>query len=249
MIDFTQGVRFGNFHSYDDWGLILESDSVTFPSSEGVIDDMQVYGIPSLDPRVTHGHGKLQFNFGIVDPDRWPTILQMMTNALQGKKLEVIRDCEPDYTYLGRCKVSKHSRSLRISKIVVEVDCEPYKYATTETQVVLDGIAGVTHALVGSRITPVTIEITPKVSQNQLILTGLSRNPHTGAAEDITIDVLTQNTKIIIDGVNKLVTEGGANAYGKVSMWNFPTLIPGNNLIGVSNNNNHVLIKYKGRYM
>ena len=48
---------------------------------------------------------------------------------------------------------------------------------------------------------------------------------------EIVIDNVKAGSKIIIDGLNKLITENGKNAFGRSNLRKFPSLMAGENTI------------------
>ena len=129
-----------HFHTYTDWGLIMESDNVTFPPVSGVVDGWEsLYGDSYTDFRKKYGRRKLIFDLGKAKVDsRWPALVNTITGAIHGKKCRVIRDCENTVYYIGRCNVTSYVTHLGIGKIRIEVDAEPLKIATSSTSVTLD---------------------------------------------------------------------------------------------------------------
>ena len=112
-----------HFHTYTDWGLIMESDNVTFPPVSGVVDGWEsLYGNSYTDFRKKYGRRKLVFDFGKANVDsRWPALVSTITGAIHGKKCRVIRDCENTVYYIGRCNVTSYVTHLGIGKIRIEV--------------------------------------------------------------------------------------------------------------------------------
>lgn len=129
-----------HFHTYTDWGLIMEADNVTFPPVSGVVDGWEnMYGKSYTDFRKKYGRRKLIFDLGKANIDsRWPALVSTITGAIHGKKCRVIRDCENTVYYIGRCNVTSYVTHLGIGKIRIEVDAEPLKIATSSTSVTLD---------------------------------------------------------------------------------------------------------------
>lgn len=95
----------------------------------------------------------------------------------------------------------------------------------------------------GNKDTPCVVEITPTVTVADITITGLTDIP-------FTINNLTVNKKIIINGEEGKITEDNNNKFGSINnMWEFPRLKPGNNTISVTRNNVNMTIKYKPRYV
>lgn len=249
MTDFNQGVTFGTFHTKQDWGLIMESDNIGFPVATGIVDSFDIYGQPNLDPKVTWGRRQLSFVFGIAGlSSRWPALIRTVTNALQGKKMRIIRDCEPDVAYIGRCHVDSWEKVLRIGKIAVSVDAEPYTEAVTPT---LYTLSERTNEIQydGAYPTPCKATITPTGAIATFTIDGLACNPLTLERSQISINGLKTNKPVVIDGVKKIITEDGANKFADAEMWNFPMLTPGMNTIVLSHTTQNTIIEVYKRYI
>lgn len=65
---------------------------------------------------------------------------------------------------------------------------------------------------------------------------------------DITINNVLANQTLIIDGVNKKITQNGINKFKDCDMVKFPTLQPGNNTITINVLTPTITLKYKPRW-
>lgn len=249
MIDFNQGVTFGSSHTKQDWGLTLESDNIGFPVATGIVDSFNIYGQPGLDPNVTYGHRQLLFTFGLGGlQSRWPAVIRTVTSAIQGKKMRIIRDCEPDVAYIGRCHVDSWERILRIGKISISVDAEPYTEAVVPTQYTIS--AGTNTVMYdGAFPAPCKATITPTGAIATFTIGGLACNPLTFEKEQIVLQGLKNNVPVVIDGVKKTITESGVNKFPQAELWNFPMLVPGVNTITFSHTTQSTVIEVYKRYI
>lgn len=111
--------------------------------------------------------------------------------------------------------------------------------------------SGKTIDVEGNQETPCIIELTPSGAITTYTIKGAARDPVTGEAEDIVIKNLSAGKTVIIDGESCTVTEDGANKYADTEMWEFPTLVPGSNILTFvsSSVSCSVTIKYKPRYI
>lgn len=131
-----KGIKFGNKHSYDDFGLLLSSKTigqasvktnlVEIEGADGVLDLTE-----ALSGRPTYSTRPLSFAFTIMDapPDRLKKHSKV-SNYMHGQKMPIILDDDPDYYYIGRISVGDLSESNGYATIQVDVDAQPYKYAT-----------------------------------------------------------------------------------------------------------------------
>ena len=135
-----KGITFGNYHSYNAFQLILsaktigtpspKTETVEIPGGDGVLDLTEYFGEPK------YGNRKLSFEFSsVVIPDDFMNLFSMVQDALHGKKMKIILDDDPGWQYTGRISVSEWKADRNIGKLVVDCDCEPYKYQISPTVV------------------------------------------------------------------------------------------------------------------
>ena len=142
-----KGVKFGNYHSYYEWGLILGSKEISSPKpkvnqsevegGDGVLDLTEFFGDVKYENR------PLSFTFsklGVV-PDGFLALYSVVQNAIHGKTMQVILDDDPANYYYGRVTINEWKSNKNIGEIVIEVDAEPYKMKVNET-VVTRAVAG-----------------------------------------------------------------------------------------------------------
>lgn len=123
-------------NSWEDWHLIPASrPTMAFPQPAlSFIDcpaggsiDMTEY----LAGRVTFADRSGQFQF-IVDNDHenWITLYQRIKSFINGKRLYMcLTDDDPGYYYIGRFVLNSWASEATNSKIVIDYQVEPYKYA------------------------------------------------------------------------------------------------------------------------
>lgn len=128
-----KGVKFDNFHSYNDWGLILQKQEIGAPEpktiqieiegGDGVLDLTDFFG------EVKYKNRSLSFTFsrpGITQKDYF-ALFSVVQGAVHGKKMKVILDDDPSCFYYGRVEINKWKSNKTIGEIVIEVDAEPFK--------------------------------------------------------------------------------------------------------------------------
>lgn len=138
-----KGIRFGLYHSSDDFGLILSKKEMGSPNvktktidvegADGVLDLTDFFGEPKYD-NVTH---KFEFTT-ISNMTEFLSIFSRIKNAIHGKKVRIILDDDPAFFYMGRCFVSSFTSEKGVGTVNVECDCEPYKYMIAKTVVTQD---------------------------------------------------------------------------------------------------------------
>lgn len=135
-----QGITFGQFHSYRDFGLLLQSkeigspsvkvNKIDIPGADGDLDMTDYFGGPKYE-NVKH-----KFEFATLAPrSEQLTLFSTIKNAIHGKKGRIIIDGDPSFFYLGRCSVSAFTNDKGAGHLTIECDCEPYKYKMAKTVV------------------------------------------------------------------------------------------------------------------
>ena len=135
-----KGITFGNYHSYNDFQLILASktigtpspktETIDIPGGDGVLDLTDFFG------ETKYSNRKLSFEFSsVVIPSDFMSLFSMVQNALHGKKMTIKLDDDPDWYYTGRISVSEWKADRNIGRLVVDCDCEPYKHQIGTTEV------------------------------------------------------------------------------------------------------------------
>lgn len=134
-------------HTYNDLHLILlEGKEIGSPQvkirkldiegADGSLDYTDFFGEPKYED-VTH-----KFPFAAIVPQsEFLSLFSTVKNAIHGKKVRVILDDDPLFYYVGRPYVSQFTNEKNVGSIIIEVDCEPYKYKRDKTvvKVTVDG--------------------------------------------------------------------------------------------------------------
>lgn len=134
-----KGVKFGNFHSYDTWGLLRTAKEIGSPSvkekkidiegADGDLDYTEVFG------SVKYGNRTLKFEFQkAMKPSELVSLASDIQDAIHGQKMAVTLDDDPDWYYHGRVSVKDFSWKKGIGTISIEVDAEPYKLKKEKTR-------------------------------------------------------------------------------------------------------------------
>ncbi|MBK1809428.1 phage tail family protein [Clostridium sp. YIM B02505] len=142
-----------------------------------------------------------------------------------------------DVVFEGEDKISK------INPEALEVGIKFSIYSKYKSQVVeaANRLSTKTINAIGNMKTPVIIEITPSIDLIDITISGLGDN--------FTIKNLKQGQKIVVNGEDGTVLQGGANKFMDTDMWEFPKLSPGTNSVTFSKNSCDVSIKYKPRWI
>lgn len=142
-----KGVKFGNYHSYDEWGLVLIEKEIQSPEpkvyqveiegGDGVLDLTEFPG------EVKYKNRSLSFVLAKPNavPDEFLSLFSVVQNAIHGQRMQIVFDDDPEHYYFGRVTINKWKSVKRLGEIVIEVDAEPYKMKLTET-VVSNAVSG-----------------------------------------------------------------------------------------------------------
>ena len=155
------GVLLGNYHTYDDLNLIINSKEIgeakvrkkqlQVEGASGYLDYTEYFGYPTYDNRT------LIFNVQMLAvPTDFLSEYSRISNALNGQKVRIVLDDDPDFYYVGRISISKLKTEKNQAFFDITCDCEPYKYkanATVITQAV-SGTATITLENLAKRVVP-----------------------------------------------------------------------------------------------
>lgn len=202
------GITFGKKHTYDDWGLILVSKNIGMPQPKTLSVDVEgmdgsIDMSEALNGEIKFGNRSLSFEFTMTSEyDDFYELVSEISNYLHGRKLRIIIDEDDDYYYLGRCVINEWASNKRIGKIVIQCDCDPYKYQLKETAITAK-ISGRTYVKVyGNRMT-----VSPKIycSNDSISLILGNESVALDQGENEVLDLF------IYEGNNTLVFEGDGN--------------------------------------
>lgn len=102
----------------------------------------------------------------------------------------------------------------------------------------------------GNVLTPCIIEVTPSNDVIKFTITGAAHNSATLESETIVLNNLNIGETTVIDGINGIILEDGSNKFSEAELWEFPTLLPGSNMITFTSSGAScdVVVKYYPRY-
>jgi len=157
-----KGVSFLGYHSFRDLHLLLTEKEIGSPEvkrqtididgADGELDFTDFFGEPKYQ------NAQHRFSFESIQP-RNEQLSQFteIKNRIHGKKGRIILDDDPSFFYVGRCFVSSYKNEHGIGRIMVECDCEPYKYKMQPTimSVTVDGTQDITLTNGRKRAVPV----------------------------------------------------------------------------------------------
>ncbi len=164
-----KGVRFGNFHSWNDFSLILtqktigtpspKTETIDIPGGDGVLDLTDFFGEVRFENR------PLEFVFSTnVPQSEFMKLFSKVQNAIHGQKMRIVLDDDSEWYYTGRITVSEWKADKSIGTLTVDCDCEPYKSKLGNTVVTVE-VNGATSVILtnSKKIVVPTITITGEV--------------------------------------------------------------------------------------
>lgn len=137
-------VIFNNEKSaYDDWNIVLTKAEIPLPTAktstvningaDGLLDLSEV-----LTGDIVYNNRTIKLTFEMMDDTDYYNLISEISNYLHGKRITVNLTNDEDYYYVGRASISNWECVKRQGKIVIDVDCDPYKYAVTETTMIVN---------------------------------------------------------------------------------------------------------------
>lgn len=125
------GVRFGNYHSYDDFGLILSSKTISFPKPKTeTVNVPHMNGLIDLtdafDGDVKFENRNLQFKFTMINGDFMNNVTHI-ANIIHGRSFRIILDEDKTYYYEGRVSLNEFKTNKGTATVVIDCDVYPFK--------------------------------------------------------------------------------------------------------------------------
>ena len=210
-------VIFNNDKSaYDDWNIVLTGADVPLPvpktatvdikGADGVLDLSEV-----LTGDVTYNNRVITLNFDMLNDSDYYTLISNIANYLHGRNVTVRFTNDDDFYYIGRASINQWECVKRIGKIVIHVDCDPYKYKINETVVTVNlnnEVKGVTLHNLRKRVSP-TLDVSGNVT---MIFNGIEYTLNAGKQQILDF-VLTKDKTLVSfsgTGVVKITYRQGA---------------------------------------
>ena len=120
-------------HSYLDFGVILTEQNIGLPSPktytvniegmDGNLDLSECFGEMKYENRT------IKFTFESIDKiTDWQAKMIKISSFLHGQKMKITTWSDPDFYYVGRCRIDEYNSKSKLGKIVISCDCEPFKY-------------------------------------------------------------------------------------------------------------------------
>ena len=201
-----KGIKFGNYHSYDDFSLILSQktisapspkvESIEIPGGDGVLDLTDFFG------EVKYNNRELTFEFSCILPqEQFLDLFSQIQNAIHGRKMQIVLDDDPEWYYIGRVTVPEWKTEKSIGKLTIECDCEPYKMKVAQTVVAKSVASSATIILTNSRK-----KVVPEITTNASMTISFGTYSGTFSAGTFIIPELE-----LVEGQNTVKVTGTGN--------------------------------------
>lgn len=132
----------GEKSAYLDWNIVLtkaeiplpkiKSSTVDIEGADGVLDLTEV-----LTGDVKYDTRTVKLTFELMDDEQYNDLISEISNYLHGKNIKFTLNNDEQFYYQGRASINSWECSRRKGKIVITVECEPYKLEVNETVVIL----------------------------------------------------------------------------------------------------------------
>ncbi len=141
MRKIKHGIKFGKFHSYEDFGLIPTSRPVLPPPEPVIIKQV----IPGRDEPLDYSKAicnginfkqrHTEIEFLVTQKDEWQKIYENILNTLHGRHMQIVIDDDPDYYYEADIAVSEWKSNKMNSIISIDIVASQYKMKIRETTI------------------------------------------------------------------------------------------------------------------
>lgn len=125
-------VQIADFKTFTDWGLKLESMSISFP--EAKTDQVDIPGanglldLSEVNGQICYKNRTLTLNFSLLDDyTEWHDLSSKIARALHGKVVKCILPDDPNYYYEGRFSLQSTKNSDVLADFVFSGDVQPFK--------------------------------------------------------------------------------------------------------------------------
>lgn len=138
--------------------------------------------------------------------------------------------------YRGFLTEDDFEKTLTKERYKINLEFDGY-FCDSEVVIEFDGVTTGRFVPFGSRTAPCIVEVYAKDELSDYVIKGLGN-------EDVIIQELAKGKTIVIDGARGKVTISGENAFDKVSIWEFPSVKPGEASLIFSGSKAKVTIRY-----
>lgn len=134
----AKGTDFGGIHSHRDLNLIQQT--VVVSPAEPKLNLIDIPGADGSKDMSTQPAGRVVFYdrpitwiFALYPGDNWFDKQRQVSKALNGRRLRITLDDNPDFYFDGRLSVKDYTKDKTLRQITVEAICAPYMLKHSET--------------------------------------------------------------------------------------------------------------------
>ncbi len=128
-------------NTYNDWYLVPSSRPVINPPEPkynmidipGVNGSIDLTEVLTGDVSYSNRTGSIEFIVFNEKPMTWYNLYTQIMDFVQGQKVQIKLEEEPEYYYEGRVKVNAWQSGKNFSTISLDYNLDPYKYESTAT--------------------------------------------------------------------------------------------------------------------
>lgn len=130
-----EGIRIGDYHTWNDWEMYLKhvyisfpppkTNRVSVPGADGTIDLSE-----SLTGEVYYNNRNISAEMVFADGGYagMNNMGSIVAEAVHGKRLRIIFDDDPGFAYIGRCSIDLMKENEMITGFTFTAVADPYKY-------------------------------------------------------------------------------------------------------------------------
>lgn len=135
-----RGVTLGEYHTADDWGLILNAKTINPPDPKYVkiaVDgrDGDLNLSRSLTGELKYNNREISFTFLLTEGTQGAreNLINEIINLVHGNELQIIEPDDLDHYFIGECNVNTIYNDKAYGSFIISANCEPYRYRVTES--------------------------------------------------------------------------------------------------------------------
>ena len=124
--------------AYEDWNIVLVKSDIPLPAiktstvdvkgSDGVLDLSDI-----LTGDIKYKNRTVKLTFELLNDVDYNILISKISNYLHGKNITFVISTDDQYYYTGRASINSWECNKRQGKIVISVDCNPYKLSVRES--------------------------------------------------------------------------------------------------------------------
>lgn len=126
-----------------DWNIVLTKSEIPFPNAKtSTVDIKGADGVLDLSEALTgevkYSTRTLKLTFELLDDYEYTELISKIGAYIHGKNITLRFTNDNLYYYVGRASINSWECVKRKGKIVISINCEPYKYRVNECIINVD---------------------------------------------------------------------------------------------------------------